>query len=594
MKSRILFFLIIMILVVFSITTNALNDWTIMVYLCGDNDLEPFSFSDVDEMEKIGATMGKNGTIEILVMWDRHPGYTATTNDWSGTRLYRIVHDAQENTIVSPYTDMGEKNMGDPDTVVDFVDFCSNYFKADKYMLVFWDHGDGWYRAKDQEELKNSRAVCIDETSNDSLSTPELNDALGRCFSSIGKYFEIIGFDACLMQMVEVEYSLRNYAKYMIASEQTEPGSGWPYDKVFDILVKNPDDTDKILEGFVDEYIASYEGSAGWNVSLSAVDLWKIDELAESTKKFVKYLYGHFEQNYKLFGDVLFSVCFYDKNMNVDFYHFVALIAERSTDPSLKNLALDVMEKINQAVKYSKITTTNPIGGNALDITNSFGIAIYAPWKRDVYDPANYKQLIFSRSVKWHLLFEKFFDYNDGTATGTLSEKLYPSEVKVLRARKKEDGTYEYKEVSEKDFMTGYSYILGHYPTPPYQDDYYQLFMKFDFNDFSLDSQIVKVEEATIYHWSGTSNLKQKSILATLKSEKNGDYILDDDLSFLQNCEITPTRMCGDDLKEQVSSWIKNGNNHGMVAGYSIIGKDIGFIKRFDPTKLYMQIKFKY
>ncbi|PLX20172.1 MAG: hypothetical protein C0601_00120, partial [Candidatus Muiribacterium halophilum] len=173
----------------FSITTNAINDWTIMVYLCGDNDLEPFSFYDVDEMEKIGATMGKNGTIEILVLWDRSPGYTTTTNDWEGTRLYRIVHDTTENSIVSPYVDMGEKNMGDPDTVFDFVDFCSEYYKADKYMLVFWDHGDGWYRNKRQEELKQSRSVCIDETSNDSLSTPELNEALGRCFSSMGKPF---------------------------------------------------------------------------------------------------------------------------------------------------------------------------------------------------------------------------------------------------------------------------------------------------------------------------------------------------------------------------------------------------------------------
>ncbi len=594
MKSKIFFLLIISIILSFSITTNAINDWTIMVYLCGDNDLEPFSFYDVDEMEKIGATMGKNGTIEILVLWDRSPGYTTTTNDWEGTRLYRIVHDTTENSIVSPYVDMGEKNMGDPDTVFDFVDFCSEYYKADKYMLVFWDHGDGWYRNKRQEELKQSRSVCIDETSNDSLSTPELNEALGRCFSSMGKPFEIVGFDACLMQMFEVEYSLRSYARYMIGSEQTEPGNGWPYDKVLDILVKNPDSIDTILEGFVNEYISSYEGNAGWNVTLSAVDLWKLDDLAKSTRDFVNYFYGHFEENYKLFRDAVFSVCYYDRNMNVDFYHFMSLIAQATTDPSLKNLALDVMEKITAAVKYSKITTTNTVGGESLDVTNSFGMAIYAPWKSEVYDGDNYKNLIFSRYVRWHLVFEKFFAYSNGTATGTLSKKIFPSEVKILRARQKNDGTYEYKEVKESDFLSGYSYLVGHYPNSPYEKDYYQVYMKYDFSDFSLDSQSVKIEDAEIYHWTGTSQLKDKKIIATLKSEKNSDYILDDDLSPMSACEITPTRICGTDLKTQVSYWIKNGNNHGMVIGYSMMGKDVGFIKRFDPTKLYMQIKYKY
>ena len=84
--------------------------------------------------------------------------------------------------------------------------------------------------------LKN---VCSDETDGDILYNHEVSSAI----AAAGLHLNLIGFDACLMAMVENAYPLRNLADYMVGSEETEPGDGWPYDLVLADL-KNTSDHD--------------------------------------------------------------------------------------------------------------------------------------------------------------------------------------------------------------------------------------------------------------------------------------------------------------------------------------------------------------
>ena len=41
---------------------------------------------------------------------------------------------------------------------------------------------------------------------------------------------DVLAFDACLMQMAEVAYEVKDLADYVVGSEETEPGPGYPYD----------------------------------------------------------------------------------------------------------------------------------------------------------------------------------------------------------------------------------------------------------------------------------------------------------------------------------------------------------------------------
>ena len=52
--------------------------------------------------------------------------------------------------------------------------------------------------------------------------------------------FELIGFDACLMATVDTLGSIHGFSRYMVASQEIEPGCGWNYSGWVGALAKNP------------------------------------------------------------------------------------------------------------------------------------------------------------------------------------------------------------------------------------------------------------------------------------------------------------------------------------------------------------------
>ena len=51
---------------------------------------------------------------------------------------------------------------------------------------------------------------------------------------------ELVGFDTCLMATVDVAALFQNFSKYLVASEEVEPGNGWLYSGWLGELAKNP------------------------------------------------------------------------------------------------------------------------------------------------------------------------------------------------------------------------------------------------------------------------------------------------------------------------------------------------------------------
>ena len=114
-------------------------------------------------------------------------------------------------------------SMGDPSTLSSFLNYSYEHFPAEQYALILWDHGGG-----------PMNGVCFDElfskdNAHDSLDLSELRTALTDSPFSSENPLEWIGFDACLMSSVETAYICAPFAKYMIASQETEPGTGWDY-----------------------------------------------------------------------------------------------------------------------------------------------------------------------------------------------------------------------------------------------------------------------------------------------------------------------------------------------------------------------------
>lgn len=193
--------------------------WTIMIYLDGDNDLEPWHLIDFNEISSIGS----NDNVCYVVIFDRIPGL-AEEYGWSDTR--QGVINPGDVPDLSWGESIGEKNMGDTTTLFDFTHWAISEYPAEHYGLILENHGMGWSGA------------CSDVTSNDDfLSTKEIENAL----ASIDTPIDLLRFDACLMANIEVAYELRNEASVYVASETINNPFSCPYDTIFANLNNNPD-----------------------------------------------------------------------------------------------------------------------------------------------------------------------------------------------------------------------------------------------------------------------------------------------------------------------------------------------------------------
>ena len=259
------------------------REWTVMVYMAADNDLEPQALLDIEEMEQVGSTH----SVAVVAMVDRSPqdfeDRVPPARDyprWDGTRVFYIVKHPGKGIGSKLLADLGEVNTGDPKTLTSFIRFAAEKFPAKRYMLILWDHGS------------TTSAVAIDFSSRDGLTPREVR----RAIEVSGVTFEIIGFDACLMASIENAYELRNLARYMVASEENIPGPGWPYAYVLSRLAKNPGaPAEELVKGFVEDYYRWYQEQAppeiAAGVTLSAIDLSKLRKgFVEEFKKVSWYV----------------------------------------------------------------------------------------------------------------------------------------------------------------------------------------------------------------------------------------------------------------------------------------------------------------
>lgn len=223
--------------------------WTVLVYMVADNDLESFAIQDLNEMESSPPSASVNLVVEV----DRSLYYDTSNDDWTGTRRYEIARDTDPAAVHSTLiADLGELNMGDPQTLADFLTWGVDAYPADKYLVVLWDHGYGW-----------SGGIGNDLGDGDHLSLFEMGEALRAGADHLGRPFDVLGFDACLMQQVDVVYEVAWAADYVVAAEDLEPAAGWVYDQMLAPLMDTPSiDPDAFAALAVTNYM-DYYGTQG-------------------------------------------------------------------------------------------------------------------------------------------------------------------------------------------------------------------------------------------------------------------------------------------------------------------------------------------
>ena len=231
-------------------------EWQVFIWMAADNNLRDYASEDIAEISDYGIRTS------VLVFFDGVRDEVLAMSD-EGLRVLKTV----------------DINSGSGKELRDFI----NEFSIDlsKKFLVIWDHGSSWLGDSNYKNDFTTRAVALDEESKDALTIPELSEALD------GLKFDLLGFDACFMGSVEVIYQLRRVARYIIASGDYEPGSGWDYSFLKDLNGSSIEVAKSVLDRYSD-YIESFseylESDHRW--SLSIFNTTKVDELASKFKDF--------------------------------------------------------------------------------------------------------------------------------------------------------------------------------------------------------------------------------------------------------------------------------------------------------------------
>ena len=334
---------------------------TVMVFMCGTDLESKYKMGTSDLQEMLNSKCG--GNVNVIV-------YTGGCKKWQNNVVssqYNQIYQVKNGQLACLSQNAGTGAMTDPKTLSDFIKICAQNFPANRYELIFWDHGGGSVSGYGYDEKQSGH---------DTMDLSEISKAL----RDGGVKFDFIGFDACLMATAETALMLDDYGDYMIASEESEPGIGWYYAEWLAQLSQNPSmDTvslgKKIADDFVRECGKSCRGQA---TTLSVIDLAEfaaavpkpLESFATSTANLVK---SDFQtvSNARSRSHEFASSSRIDQ---IDLVHFAKNLGTQE--------GRDLANALLSAIKYN-VTSS--------DVTNAYGVSIFFPYRRASYVDAAVK-----------------------------------------------------------------------------------------------------------------------------------------------------------------------------------------------------------
>ena len=326
---------------------------TVMVYLCGTDLESKNGMASADLQEMCSAKL--NSKVNVLV-------YTGGCKSWknnivssSKNQIYKI----EDGGIRCLVKDDGSAPMTKPATLTGFINYCTKNYPANRYQLIFWDHGGGSLSGYGYDENNKSSG---------SMTLSGINEALKNSKTA----FDFIGFDACLMATAENALMLTDYADYLIASEETEPGIGWYYTDWLTALSKDPaTPTLNIGQAIADDFVKHCDSQCrGQKATLSVIDLaelestvpQKLKDFASETSEMIK------NDGYQEVSDARSNTKEFSASNKIDQVDLIHLAYNMGNDEGAA-----LADTLLSAVKYNR-TSSN--------VSNAYGLSIYFPYQR--------------------------------------------------------------------------------------------------------------------------------------------------------------------------------------------------------------------
>ena len=334
---------------------NGNDTVTMLVYMCA-TDLESkygMGTADISEM----ASAAHSDKFNVIVQ-------TGGTKAWKNNIMKAGVNERWRvlNGQVESLGNVGKKAMTDAGTLTDFINWGVKNYPANRYFLVLWDHGGGSLTGYGYDELYPNGSMSVDK--------------IASAIKATGVKFDIIGFDACLMQNAETAYALTPYADYMIASEETEPGTGWAYTNWMNALVKNTSmpSTD-IAKMIIDDFVNGNQPGASANDknTLSVVDLAEFEYVfPKAINAFARSISATMSgNNYRQVADARSVSKEFAQSQaldQVDLIHFANTLGTAE--------GKQLISALQSCIKYNRTSRT---------VKNAYGMSIYFPYRNARY-----------------------------------------------------------------------------------------------------------------------------------------------------------------------------------------------------------------
>lgn len=330
---------------------------TIMVYMCGTDLESQASMASMDLQEMAAARFGKN--VNLIV-------YTGGCKKWHtegiSSKYNEILQVSGDGNVYVLNSNAGTSSMVNPENLTDFIEYCTSEFEANRYGLIFWDHGGGTISGYGYDEkYPNSGSMTL-----------ELIDS---ALTNAGTKFDFIGFDACLMATAETAVMLSEHADYMIASEEAEPGIGWYYTTWLDQLGKNTSiPTTELGKTIVDSFVSKCKTDVPrQSATLSVVDLAAAQALLPSAiSAFAKDTTELIEGgSYNAVSSARGKSREFGTSAGVDMVDLVDFASKVNSESSK-----DLKAALLKCIKYNNVSS---------DMSNSYGLSIYFPYRSPSY-----------------------------------------------------------------------------------------------------------------------------------------------------------------------------------------------------------------
>jgi hypothetical protein len=406
-------------------------DWTVMVYLSGDNNLSSEMLWALTEIERASEVLGEQNRIALTVQYD--PISPAV-----GTLRYSLQPPRNAAAVANrpafpvPFSEalravldgevLNGEDAASPLVLGQFIQWSTENFPSEHRMLILSGHGSGaegdfltdnnpgpaangagLHAGNGAHAVVAARLVNRDAPllQPGTLTIPALGLVLnppegeGAALLAAAPGIHVLGMDSCLMSTLEVAHQVSGGVQFMVGSEGFIPNTGWPY---FELLTRFQQQLDidpgpaamsaLIVDVCADSY-ADYL-AAGVSLDIASCELAHIPDVADAVRPLAGLLTAHIAERPVQNAVILahWRAQGFKLEQYTDLWDFCNELAEgvRGDPYGIEHACLGVLRAINRVLGIAPSADPRDPGGRGrqrslgVDFQYARGLSVYFPW----------------------------------------------------------------------------------------------------------------------------------------------------------------------------------------------------------------------